>query len=54
MDDGEYEGDIYIVDAFGTFEQNQEVSYDIMGDMGNEKRLFKHIREGERWLIQIN
>lgn len=41
-------GKVYIVDAFGTFEQNEEPSYDIMVDdyMGT-KVLFKHIRESE-------
>lgn len=44
-------GTIYIIDAYGTFEQNEEVSYDIMvkeGDFPIELPcLFKHIRESE-------
>ena len=44
----EIEGTIYIIDAYGTFEQNEEVSYDIMTETSpimNEPCLFKHIRE---------
>jgi hypothetical protein len=43
------EGTVYIVDAYGTFEQNEEPSYDIMVDksphFNNEPCLYKHIRE---------
>ena len=35
-------GDIFIVDAYGTFEQNEEPSYDIMVEGVG---LFKHFRE---------
>lgn len=42
-------GEIYIIDAYGTFYQNDEVSYDIMVKEGNYPIeypcLFKHIRE---------
>jgi len=42
-------GKVAIVDTYGTFEQNEEPSYDIMAELepGNEKSrcLFKHIRE---------
>lgn len=38
-------GAIYIVDAFGTFEQNEEPSYDIESLYDGEVTLFKHIRE---------
>ena len=42
-------GHVYIVDAYGTFEQNEESSYDIMVDDGDfpieYPCLFKHIRE---------
>ena len=42
-------GKVYIIDAYGTFEQNEEVSYDIMVDSGdypiNYPCLFKHIKE---------
>ena len=36
-------GVIYIVDKYGTFEQNEEVSYDILVE--EENTLYKHIRE---------
>lgn len=39
-------GKVYIIDRYGTFEQHEEVSYDIMVDDSEEGRiLFKHIRE---------
>lgn len=39
-------GKVYIVDAYGTFEQNEEPSYDIMAyDFNGQNCLFKHIRE---------
>ena len=39
-------GSVYIIDRYGTFEQHEEVSYDIMVDDSEEGRiLFKHIRE---------
>lgn len=41
-------GKVYIVDAYGTFEQNEEVSYDIMVEKSHfsgEPCLYKHIRE---------
>lgn len=41
----DYEGTVEIVDAFGTFEQNDEPSYDILGVYEGETTLFKHIRE---------
>ena len=36
-------GYVYIVDAYGTFEQDEEPSYDIMVD--EENCLYKHFRE---------
>lgn len=36
-------GVICIVDAYGTFEQNEEPSYDIVNE--NENMLYKHVRE---------
>ena len=43
------EGYVYIVDAYGTFEQNEEPSYDIMVEhsphFDGQKCLYKHIRE---------
>ncbi len=38
-------GEIYIIDAYGTFGQNEEVSYDIMCKDNNT--LYKHIRESD-------
>ena len=39
-------GSVYIIDRYGTFEQHEEVSYDITVDDSEEGRiLFKHIRE---------
>ena len=46
-------GRVYIVDKYGTFEQNEEPSYDIMVYSGayptSYPCLFKHIREGLTW-----
>ncbi len=39
------EGVIYVVDANGTIEQQEEPSYDIMALVEGDKTLFKHIRE---------
>lgn len=36
-------GIIYIIDKYGTFEDNSDVSYDIL--VGDENCLYKHIRE---------
>lgn len=36
-------GYVYIVDAYGTFGQSEEPSYDVMVDM--DKCLYKHIPE---------
>ena len=51
-DDGEtfiINGKVYIVDAYGTFEQNEEPSYDIMAEEShydkNSPCLYKHVRE---------
>ena len=41
------DGVIYIVDAYGTFEQNEEPSYDIEALYRGEVTLFKHVRESE-------
>ena len=38
-------GTVYIVDSFGTFEQNSEPSYDIMAQRNGEPCLFKHLPE---------
>lgn len=41
----EVEGSVAIIDAYGTFEQNKEVSYDVYSAKDNI--LFKHIRESQ-------
>lgn len=41
----EIEGSVAIIDAFGTFEQNKEVSYDVYS--AKENILFKHITESQ-------
>lgn len=45
------QGRIEIIDRYGTFEQNKDVSYDIMVENSplhnNEPCLFKHIIESE-------
>ena len=40
-------GVIYVVDAYGTSEQNEEPSYDIEAFFRGEVILFKHIRESQ-------
>lgn len=42
-------GYVYIVDAYGTFDQTEEPSYDVMVDM--DHCLYKHIRESEITLV---
>ena len=37
------EGIVYIIDKYGTFEDDSDVSYDIL--VGNEDCLYKHINE---------
>ena len=48
LDDKYFKGKVYIVDKWGTFEQNEEPSYDVMiedfGKKGNSC-LVKHVRE---------
>ena len=43
-------GHIYIVDAYGTFEQDEEPSYDVMVE--KENCLYKHCRESLIYLIK--
>lgn len=43
VQDTMYTGHIYIVDAYGTFEYPDDVSYDIM--LEDERCLYKHIPE---------
>lgn len=48
LSDGTYQGEIYIIDKYGTFEDPSDVSYDIMVDNWGPKKeqcLFKHITE---------
>lgn len=46
LGDKEYIGEVFIVDRYGTFEQNEEPSYDIMVDNFNgEQCLIKHVRQ---------
>lgn len=50
-------GTIEIIDKYGTFEQNKEVSYDIMVDnfnVGNEPVFVKHIIESKLTLVKRN
>ena len=37
------EGTVHIIDKYGTFEDDSDVSYDIL--VGNENCLYKHINE---------
>lgn len=39
------EGTIYIIDEYGTFGDNSDVSYDIMSELNGKQCLFKHINE---------
>ena len=48
LEDTIYTGYVHIVDAYGTFENSSDVSYDIMIENWGpkkEKCLFKHINE---------
>ena len=45
IDGKEIIGTIEIIDAYGTFEQNREVSYDIMVKGEPWNMLYKHITE---------
>lgn len=38
-------GIIYIIDTYGTFEDNSDVSYDIL--VSDENCIYKHIREDD-------
>ena len=55
--DQEAKGRICIIDAYGTWEQQKEVSYDILGSKSedpNKRILFKHIKESEIVSIKKN
>ncbi len=44
--DGEIKkGIVYVIDKYGTFEDDSDVSYDILVKNENEKCLYKHINE---------
>lgn len=48
LEDTTYTGYVHIVDAYGTFDNSSDVSYDIMVENWGpkkEKCLFKHINE---------
>lgn len=47
-------GTVYIVDSYGTFEQNEEPSYDIFVEhfFNGEKCLVKHIRESSCYILE--
>ena len=48
LKDGTFHGSIYIIDAYGTWDDPSDVSYDIMVDEYGPKKeecLFKHITE---------
>ena len=45
IEDKKYEGTIYIIDKFGTFDNPSDVSYDIMSEYDGKPCLFKHITE---------
>ena len=50
-------GRICIIDAYGTWEQQEEVSYDILGSRSEEpdrRVLFQHIRESKIVNIKKN
>ena len=48
INEGRFTGEVFIIDPYGTFEDNSDVSYDIMVDEYGPKKeqcLFKHINE---------
>lgn len=48
-------GKVYIVDAWGTFEQNDEPSYDIMVENYNNSGqpcLVKHVRQSHCYIVE--
>lgn len=46
-------GEVYIVDTYGTFGQNEEPSYDVkVSDKYRYHGLHKHIRESELTLFE--
>ena len=48
LEEGTFYGEVYIVDVYGTWDNPNDVSYDIMVDNWGPKKeecLFKHITE---------
>ena len=45
IDGKQRSGFVYIVDAYGTFFQTEEASYDVMVEEENGRCLYKHIPE---------
>jgi len=49
LEDRTYHGNVYIVDEYGTWDDDSDVSYDVMvndwGDNHDKECLFKHITE---------
>ena len=44
--DGEIKkGIVYVIDKYGTFEDDSDVSYDVLVENENGKCLYKHINE---------
>ena len=44
--DGEIKkGIVYVIDKYGTFEDDSDVSYDVLVANENERCLYKHINE---------
>lgn len=44
-----FTGTVEIIDSYGTFFDNSDVSYDVMCNVSGQATLFKHINE--KWLI---
>lgn len=45
IDGRDVEGEVYIIDAYGTWQDNTDVSYDILVNDGDCGALYKHISE---------
>ena len=44
-------GVVYIVDAYGTFEDPSDASYDVLVENDEERCLYKHI--SERYVLEV-
>ena len=40
-------GTVWVVDAYGTMEQDEEASYDICVEAGEDRCLYKHVKESK-------